>query len=121
MNAGRLAELVLLEKKTITLDERGGKVESWAPDPATPGGMVSAETTRVSETAARFVLRYRTDIRPGAHRIVFWNARWNVTDVVPDPRRDVITIDSDFSEKIEVTHLQSDTKEWIDGLPVVHP
>ena len=121
MNSGRLAERVVLELKTVTLDARGGKVESWGPDPVTPGGLVSAETTRISETAARFVLRYRTDIRPDTHRIVFWNARWNVTDVVPDLRRDLITVDSDFSEKIEVTHLESDVKEWIDGLPVVHP
>jgi hypothetical protein len=112
MMAGRLRDRVALEIRTG---------ETWSPDPSTMGGLVWMEATRVSETAARFVLRYRPDIRPDTHRLVYWNARWNVTDVVHDQRRDMTTIDSDFSEKLEVTHLASPTKEWIDGLPVVHP
>jgi head-tail adaptor len=122
MNAGRLSKFVMFEKKVVTVDGQGLRHEHWELDTAIGNnGMLSAEPQRLTETNARFTVRYRTDIEVGFHRIVFWGARWNVVNAIPDLRDSFTVLESDFSEKIEVTSMDSEVKEWVDGHPTVHP
>ena len=79
------------------------------------------EARRISETSAQFIMRYRSNITPASHRILHWGARWALTNVVPDRNYTMLTIDSDFSSLIEVTHLQSTEREFIDASPALRP
>jgi hypothetical protein len=120
MRAGELSDLLLFQKKittyvgesfafTWTSDENEGAFKDWC----------NAE--RRSETAARFIMRYREGIAPDTYRIIFDSAIWNITSAVHNRKRSEITVDCDFSEAIEVTHMLSEVREYIDGLPVIRP
>ncbi len=115
MRAGELRERIQFEEKVISYV---GEVEyeTWTNPFSRPG-----VAERISEQNARFTLRYRADIRPDTHRILFFGAIWSITNVLPDPRKTQIIIDCDFSAKVEVPHLQSTTREYIDGKPIVAP
>lgn len=79
------------------------------------------EVQRISETSARFYIRYRSDITPSSHRIVHFGAIWLIASAVPDHKRTMLTIDSDFSSLVEVTHLESTEREFLDAVPIVRP
>ena len=117
MRAGRLSDRLLFQKKVLTL-VGGQYVESWPDDLSFT---LYGEAQRQSETNCSFIIRYRPNIRPDTHRILFFGAIWNISDVIPDRKHTQLTITSDFSSMIEVTHLQSTTREFIDGLPLVEP
>lgn len=121
MNAGRLRHRPVFEKKTITYTG-DVRTETWAPDTSfSSDGSIAAEAVRLSERVARFAIYHRDTIGPETHRILFWGSRWTITSAVRGDGRDynALFIESDFSDKIEVTHLQSETREHLDGLPLI--
>jgi head-tail adaptor len=115
MQAGRLSDLLVFQAKTrTTLNEIvtitwSGAFQEWG------------EAERLNEQACRFTIRYRSGITPDSHRILFFGAYWTITSVVQDRRHTALLIDCDFSDLIEVTHMQSEVREYIDGLPVLRP
>lgn len=115
--AGRLTDLLRFELKTITTNANGQKVSTWGV-----GFDEWGEAQRQSEQNCRFVIRYR-DISPrtwpDSYRILMFGAIWTIASAVPDIRRTMLIIDCDFSAKLEVTHMASVTREYIDGLPIV--
>lgn len=80
-----------------------------------------ADARRLTETSARFFIRYRAGIGPDTHRIVWDGAIWTITSAPHDKKKMMITIDSDLSQLVEVTHMLSTEREFIEGMPVVRP
>jgi hypothetical protein len=115
VNAGRLSDLVLFEKRVTP------GLDTWIED-----FTVSCEAQRQSETACRFIIRYRRttdgkEISALSHRIIFDGAIWHIASAVHDRRRTMLTIDCDLTNMIEVTHMQSTEREFIEGVPVITP
>jgi head-tail adaptor len=116
MIGGRLSDPIVLEQRVITENSIGQKEITWVAET----GHTFAEVDRLSETNAQFIIRYRSDIGPETHRILWDSVIWSVTSVFHDRRRTMLTIRSDFSDQIEVTNFQSTEREYIDGLPNVN-
>lgn len=114
LNAGRLRDLVPFELKTWTVNANGQNVGTWDT-----GFSEWCEVRRQSEQSCQFIMRFREGISPATHRALFFDSIWTIVNVVPDIRRTMLIIDCDFSSLIEVTHMQSTTKEFIEGLPTV--
>jgi head-tail adaptor len=116
MKAGRLSERFVFQKRTVMTDSDGVHHITWAEE-----FTVWGEFQRDSELTARFIVRYRSDIRPDTHRIVFEGARWTITAVIHDRKRTMLTITSDGSDLIESTDLEDTTRQFIDGVPERRP
>jgi hypothetical protein len=114
--AGRFLEVIDIDRKTITYNAHHQAVIEWLP-----ALRLSAEPERLSETQARFTLRYRAELRPDTHRIRFWGALWNITSAIADFRKSLVVIECDFSEMIEATHLGSIARDYAEGLPIIRP
>lgn len=125
LNAGRLNQKLVFQFKTTTVNAIGQSVFTWADSFEEWG-----EVQRNSETSCRFIVRYRltaTSVEhPEAERISAENTRilhdesvWTVINSIPDSKHTMLMIDCDFSAKVEVTHLLSTEKEFIDGLPTI--
>lgn len=119
LNAGRLNEKLVFQLKTTTLNALGQSVFAWADSFEEWG-----EVQRNSETSARFIVRYRLTtiserISAENTRIVHDGSIWTVINAIPDSKHTMLMIDCDFSAKVEVTHLKSTEKEFIDGLPTI--
>ena len=117
MRAGRLSDLVTFEARILTLNAAGQYEESWQAE----ARKIPADPEQFSETTCRFTIRYRRDVSPKSHRII-WNGKiWTITNAVHDRKRIDLIIDCDFSDHVEVTHLQSTQREYISTLPVIRP
>jgi len=116
VKGGRLSDRLVFEKRTLTLNAAGQTTITW-----TTGFTVWGEAQRQSEQNCRFIIRYKSGIGPDTYRILFFNAIWTITSAVPDHKKTMLTIESDFSALIEATHMLSTKKEFIDGLPTVRP
>lgn len=119
--AGRLKDLLVFEYKTITLNANGQQVPSWGT-----GFDEWGEAQRQSEQNCRFIIRYRETasgdrITAANSRIIYDGSIWTITNSVPDHKRSMLIIDSDFSQLVEVTHMQSTEREYIDGVPLIRP
>jgi len=120
VRAGRLSDYVTFEKR---IPAAGVTPESWTAD---FGGPISAEAERLSETAAQFIIRYRktgdgTEINALSHRIIWDGALWYIASAVHDRKRTMLTITCDLTNMIEVTHLESTEREFMEGVPIVEP
>lgn len=120
MNAGKLRDLVQFQRRVLTLVNEQ-QIESWVND-----FQEWTEATRISETACRFRMRYRTksdgtEINGASHRIIWDGAYWNIASAPHDAKRSEILIECDFSMMLEVTHMQSTEREFIEGLAVIQP
>jgi hypothetical protein len=121
MKGGLLSDLVTFEKPVVT--EPGGyRTVTWTED-----FRDWAEVQWSSELVCRFIVRYRADIygqddrTPASHRII-WNGKiWSITNAVADRKRTQLTIDSDGSRLVETTDLESESTEYVDGVPVLRP
>jgi Phage head-tail joining protein. len=118
MNAGSLSDLLLFQKKIITYNGEARSTR-WTSDENEGAFQQPCNVERSSETVLRIITRYREGVAPDTYRIIFDSAIWNITSAPHDRRRTQLTIDCDFSEAIEVTHMQSEVREYIDGLPVI--
>jgi len=117
MRAGELQDLIVFERRVIS----PGGLETWTLDFED-----KSRADRLSETAARFIIRYRktgdgSEINAESHRILWDGVIWHIASAVHDRRRTMLTIDCDFSMMLEATHLQSTHREYIEGLPVLAP
>lgn len=118
MDAGALSERLNFEKRIITR----------APDPSVPDEVAwqhdffeAGDASRSGELSARFVVRYRPNITPATHRVVWDGAIWHIVGIDPDRRRTQLTINCDFSMLVESTDLKSDDREFIPQPPVIRP
>lgn len=81
MNPGRLDRRMVLLRRTVSTDSTGSPVETWAADPApvwgqrmpATGAEIVANGSTRSTVAARYRIRYRTDLAaptaPGVFRV----------------------------------------------------
>jgi head-tail adaptor len=115
VEAGLLSDLIQLQAKVRTANADGQQAITW-------GARIDvwAEAIRNSETSIRFTIHYLDGITSDSHRVIFEGSYWTITNAINDQRRTMTIIDCDFSEKLEVTHLQSTTREFIDGLSDVN-
>lgn len=118
MKAGELPHRIEFQQKIETLNGNGQVDITWGPVFVLPG---MAE--KFSEQNATFNIRHNPAINAGTHRILRWGVYWTVNAVVHvhDSKDDRTTIQSDFTSLIEVTTLQSTTREYVDGPIVVRP
>lgn len=116
IEAGRLTDRLVFELRILTLNAVGQYVESWGP-----GFTEWGEAQRQSEQNCRFIIRWRDGITPATYRILYFDSIWTINNAVPDRKRTILIIDSDFSQLIEVTHMRSTDREYIEGLPIVRP
>ncbi len=118
MRAGLMNQKITFQAKTITVaqDDDGSDVNviTWAD-----AFSEWAAVERLSEQVSRFTIHYRAGIRPNTHRIVFEDTYWTITSAVPDSRHIDLMIDCDFSDQVEVTTLESTTREYITDVPLV--
>lgn len=119
LNAGRLDTLVPFQVRVLTANAQEQQATSWEDSFSE-----WAEVQRQSEQSCRLIIRYK-DVSPkkwpSDYRFLLFDSIWTITSAVPDTRRTMLIVDSDFSQLVEVTHLQSTEREYIDGLPVVRP
>lgn len=110
-------DLIVFQLETFTLDgSTGVQHSSWANSFSE-----YSQAVRRSEQFAEFTIHYRSDITPARHRILWEGAIWAITNADHDPRRSELLIQATFQEMLEVTHLQSTQREFIQGMPIVHP
>ncbi len=113
--AGSLSDRITFQLKTETLVAEQVSI-SWADD-FSPW----ADVQQNSATSLRCIIRFRRPVpTPDTHRILWEGAYWTIISAVHDRRYESITVDCDFSAKVEVTTLSSTTKEFIDGLPTIN-
>ena len=94
---------------------------SYSMESSLGGFTADAEPQRNSETDVRFTMRYRDGITPASHQIIWDNAVWNIRNVLHDRRRVMLFLDCEAT-KVDVTHLQSTEREFIDdNLPLTNP
>lgn len=116
-HAGDRNELLTFQLQTFTENDEGQVTGTWRNS-----FEEWADAERTSETNARFLIDYRDGLSPKTHRIIFDGAYWEIRNVVHDRNRRSTLIESDFSMMVEVTNLDSDAeREFIVGLPVIHP
>lgn len=94
MGAGAKSDLIVVQSVTITEDEYGAPVETWADSFSVfaeyqPAGTREFPVShkRVAETTARFIIWYREDIHAATHRIVARGKVWNIAEPLGDHRR----------------------------------
>jgi head-tail adaptor len=124
LESGRLSDFVMFQRKVVDVTAEGRRLESWVDD-----FEEWAEVERQGVKNYRFVIRYRRfqegivwkEIGPETHRILFDQRRWTITAALADRRRSLIAIHSDGSDLIEATHLDSEYREYREGLPDVRP
>lgn len=116
MNAGELRDRIRLQPRVETVNAHGQVVTTWGTE-----FTLAAKATRLSEQAAQFIIRYRSDINVQSHRILHFDSYWTINNSIHDQKDDRTTLDSDFSQLIEVTHLQSTEREHIEELPLTRP
>lgn len=116
MRSGLLRDYVRFEERIVSGDTDAGQVVSW-----TPAFSTWAEPRRLSELNCDFIIRYRDNITPASHRIIWDGALWTIVTSVHDLKRRQLTITCDFSNLVEVTHMTSTETEYIDGIPVLRP
>lgn len=124
--AGDRNELLTFQIQLFSENAEGGVVGTWK-DSFTEWAAVD----RSSETNARFLIDYRQELTrltpeddpaQKKYRVVFDGAYWQIRNVLHDRNRRSTLIESDFSMMVEVTSLDSEQeREFIVGLPVVHP
>jgi head-tail adaptor len=116
-HAGDRTELLTFQLQTFTENAEGQVTGTWRDI-----FQEWADAERRSETTASFEIDYRDGLSPKTHRVIFDGAYWNLTSVLHDRNRRSTRLDCDFSMMIEVTSLDSDgQREFIVGLPVIHP
>jgi hypothetical protein len=118
MNAGLLRDRLIFEKRILTYVNEL-RYERWSAEDDDDGFEAFGEVQQQSETVCRFIVRYRAGVRPNTYRIIWNDVIWRITSAVYDRKNTMITIDADFTEALEVTHQQSEDREYIDGLPIV--
>ena len=99
MNIGKLREFVTFERDigaSPPTDRYGALIHNWTFDFETWAQVHRVGSKefplmqkRHSQTTARFIIRYRTDVTidPAIHRILHDGKIWDITDPVPDERR----------------------------------
>lgn len=116
-HAGDRTELLTFQLQTFTEDADGRSIGTWRDS-----FQEWADAERRSETTCSFQIDYREGLSAKTHRVVFDGAYWAITSVLHDRKRHSTRIDCDFSMMIEVTSLDSEQqREYIVGLPVIHP
>lgn len=117
VRAGDLLEAVLIEQRVITMNG-GQAVTTWEEYSAEEPAQVEA----ISEMSYRFVIRYNPDIdgHKEDYRIAYNGKRWTIASAVPDPRKTMLVMQAD-TNLVEVTHILSTDREYIDSVPEVRP
>lgn len=116
MRAGSLRDRVVFEERLVTGTDSTGHVITW-PTSYT----VDADAVRLDEQSARFAVRYRSGVTPASHRIIWDGCLWTIVSATHDKKRTQLTIDCNFSNLIEATHLTSTETEYVDAVPVLRP
>jgi hypothetical protein len=119
VQAGRLDQFVTFQEKHVILHGHGedeqkefiwvDKFREWAT------------ADRLTEEQCRFTIHYRGGIRPDTHRIIWSGAYWTITSSLMQNRNTDLVLECDFSDLVEVTTLQSDVREYIEGVPLLRP
>lgn len=102
MRAGRLDRRIVIQKKTLTHDEWGEEVETWAdlmtvwaqqqPD---RGDERFAHQQLLGTAAMTFVIRARPDLALTVeHRISYHGRTWDITDVRELGRNQGLEVDA---------------------------
>jgi head-tail adaptor len=116
MRAGSLRDRVRIEERIVTGDDQDGHEITWAPLIT-----VDCDAQRLDEQSARFIVRYRAGVTPASHRLIWDGCIWTIVSAPHDKYRTILTIECNFSNLIEATHLTSTETEYIDAVPVLRP
>lgn len=109
MNPGKLDRRILVQVKTTTRDETGGRSESWATAFSCWAGLVKM-TQRVSEISdsekpnqtKHFLIRWRSDIGTATHRIQYGNKTFQITGLIEDGRKEGLILEARQIEGLEL-------------------
>jgi len=119
--SGVYSQIILFQKPVVTTPN-GFRTVTWTDD-----FRDWADIQQSTEFVCRFTVRYRPDIygqderTPASHQIIWDGKIWTITNAVPDRRRSILTIDSDASRLVPTTDMDSDTTEYVDGVPELRP
>lgn len=117
--AGRLRDRIRLEFRSTPQSDTAA--EAWTAVSTS----LPAESISRGERFAEFNIRFRDDVYASHpdYRVIWHGRIWTITDVEPsdDMRRTILTLRCDFSAMQEATHLGSDRREYIPGLPDERP
>lgn len=113
MKAGQRDQLILIQRKTTTEDDYGGEVEAWtdhAQEFAEYKPGTGAERRQAAQESASLVATFRVldnpktrAVTPGAHRISYDGAFWDITSAVRlgrDGREITATRNADGSQPV---------------------
>lgn len=112
MRAGDLRHILVFQQKPDVADETrdsfGAIDDEWPTAFTVPGLCTYKAGTenddsrgtdlqkRRGTTNAEFLIRWKDGIDLDRHRISFDGHTWNITSIVPDPKRTQLTIDASF-------------------------
>jgi len=101
MNSSKTDRRIAFQARTVTQDQSGGRVETWADSfdawaelvRQTGGESELSDSDRPTETAI-FRIRYMAGIAANTHRIR-WNSKtYDITHIAEEGRRDSLLITS---------------------------
>jgi SPP1 family predicted phage head-tail adaptor len=109
MNAGSLDRRIAVESRIVSRDEVGGRSESWEVTYSCWAGLVKG-SGKTSDTAGAerpvrtrsFRIRWRDDIQPGTHRIIYQSNTFAIEAVNEEGRNESLVIDCRQLEGLEL-------------------
>ena len=100
MNAGKLDRRILVQVRTVTRDATGGRVEAWATAFSCWAGLLkdSGRVEQVADAerpgrARSFLIRWRSDIQPGTHRISYQGKVFTIDAITEEGRKESLIIE----------------------------
>jgi SPP1 family predicted phage head-tail adaptor len=106
MNPGKLDRRIVLQKRVVSKDAAGGRVETWADESTVCAEFVAARGKEAVQADAdrssqfqQFRIRYRT-LNPADYRILYRSKFYDITAVVEEGRRVSLLIDTTATQGI---------------------
>ena len=102
MNPGKMDRKLTIQARTLTRDDTGGKVETWADAFDVWAELLEMRATELlaaqserTHALMKFRVRWK-DIAAGTHRVIYRLKFYNILSIVEEGRRDrlVITCES---------------------------
>lgn len=106
MNPGKLDRRIVLQKRVVTRDATGTRVETWADESTVWAEFVTARGKEAvvadaerGSTSQQFRIRYRA-LDPADYRIFYRSKFYDITSVVEEGRGNSLLIDATATQAI---------------------
>jgi SPP1 family predicted phage head-tail adaptor len=98
MNFGKLDRRIEIEKRVLSQDAAGGRVETWTADGKAWAEIITARgdekiiaNAERDQNTRQFRIRFRA-LDPATNRIIYQGRTWNITGITEEGRRSALVV-----------------------------